>query len=129
MDLVPDLGRQVLGVEALFHLKLGWKGLADRLRQALRIDRMRRDRPEGLEIHDEAIGCPLGPELHLLWIRERVVRRVVLDHREPFGIEPQSLVGFFGDLLGIPAGRDERGIGPAAGSDLDARPVYSAFSG
>ena len=81
-----------------------------------------------LEVHREAVGGPLGPELRLLRIGEGVVRGVVLDDGEPLGVEAEALVGLLRDLRRIPTRGDEGGIGPRAGPDLDP-PGYSVFSG
>src|SRR6266568_8047646 len=90
---------------------------------------MRRDRGEGLEVHREAVRRAVGPELGLLRIGERVVRRVVLDDRKVIGIEAKALVGLLRDALRVPPRRDEGRVGPRARADLDVRPGYSAFSG
>jgi len=57
----------------------------------------------------------------LLLRRERVEGGVVLDDREVFGVVAQALVGVVLDPLGVPAGLDERRIGPRARSDEKLR--------
>src|SRR5258706_15283241 len=80
---------------------------------------MRGDRAEGLEVHREALGRALRPELRLLLVGDRVIRGVVLDEREVLGVETQARVGLLGDVVGVPAGVDKRGVGPGAGPDED----------
>src|SRR5439155_4540582 len=129
MDLVADRRRQVLRIEPALLERGRGQRLADVLRQPRGIGRVRRDRREGLEVHREAFGRALGPELRLLRTRERVVRGVVLDDREMIGVEAKALVRLLRDALRVPPRGDERGVGPRARADLDARPGYSAFSG
>ena len=61
-------------------------------RQRLELHRMARHQAEGLDVHHEPIGRPLGPALHHRIHGQAVVRRVDLDGvevlrvvREPFG--------------------------------------------
>src|SRR5207244_2890905 len=76
------------------------------------------ERRERLEVHREAVGGALGPELRLLLGWQRVVRSVVLHEREASGVVAEALFRVVLDLLGIPAGCDERRVGPRARTHL-----------
>src|SRR5712691_363845 len=78
---------------------------------------MRRDRGERFEVHREAVGRALDPELRLLLIRQRVIRRVVLHEWKALRVVPQALVGLLRDVVGIPAGLQKSWIRPRAGAD------------
>src|SRR5437870_3391307 len=70
------------------------------------------------ELDGEAVGGALGPALRLVLGWQRVVRSVVLHEREASGVVAEALFRVVLDLLGIPAGCDERRVGPRARTHL-----------
>ena len=88
-------------------------------RELLELHRVARHHAEGLHVHDEALGRPLGPVLDHLPVGQAVVGRVRLDHVEALGVVAQPLLG------ALDAGRVEvarqRLVGPGAGPDPDRR--------
>ena len=123
-EVVPQLGRQLLGVEAALGQRLGRQQCRNVPGQPLRIGRVRGHRGKGLEAHGEAGRRSLRPERGLLLVGEGVVGGVVLDEREALGVEAEALVRLLRDAFGVPAGGEERRVGPAAGSGLDHRPRH-----
>src|SRR5438445_467189 len=117
-ELVDRVLGEVLGVHTLLREGLLGKRVTEVLRQALGIGVMGGERRERLEVHREAVGGALGPELRLLLGWQRVVRSVVLHEREASGVVAEALFRVVLDLLGIPAGCDERRVGPRARTHL-----------
>jgi hypothetical protein len=109
-------------LEGLDYAALGGDVLRKRLAQLFRrFDRSYASTPERLEVHREVVRSSLGPERRLLGVGDRVIRGVVLDEREAFGVVTEALVRLLRDVRRVPAALEERGIRPGARADANLR--------
>jgi hypothetical protein len=81
-DLVVDVGRQVLAVDAALGGQLLGQGFADVPREALDLARLAGHQRVRLDVEEEVVRRPLRPQLRLLLPGQGVVRRVHLHQRE-----------------------------------------------
>ena len=113
-DLRAELARRPVDSSALVH----GRGVTQVGREDVSLHRMARHHPEGLHVHDESLGYPLGPLRDEVFLREPVVGRVDLDRVEVLGVVAEPL------LAGAHAFRipvlDERLVGPRARAGADA---------
>ena len=113
-DLRAQLARRAVDPAALVH----GRRVAELGREDVRFHRMPRHHPEGLHVHDESLGDPLGPFGDEVLLGQAVVGRVHLDRVEVIGVVAQSLLAR-AHALRIPV-LDERLVGPGAGAGADA---------
>ena len=118
-DLVADVVGQVLGVDPRLGGQLGWQRLAQVLGQPLDLGRLTGHQRVRLDVEGEVGRRPLDPQLGRPPGRQRVVRRVDLDDREPAGVVGQPFLGGVRRIGIEHAPGGHRRVGPRRGPDPD----------